>query len=414
MTAHFFLLRDSLSQERIGWIDELLKFYFLKLNPQSFRHTTHYREAAFTFYLTGDALYSLQNPETAGLWESLFSLPSIKIVCDQEELALRGITVERLKMKNPDLVITHNSLALNGRTSFWKDVMKDARQHDQPIPSTIGFFHLTSPYMYQSSEKLMQGLGAALETHASWDLYCYLDGIHVGHQGQIPLDAENVGEGLDDLEERAGKRGLHGQIMASARCAAARGYCTREGEKEGLVPACMIRPVRIRTLPEIAAQFRSNHIILGENSASVSMKKETIKPGLSFDEKWRVPPVNILVTRHPYGSEYATGALNFALACTKKEIQTRVIFIEDGVYALSGVHSCNNKKDCFNLQEAVDAASGSENLQFFSYTPSLQARNMSKNPKLTGVIPVGPSELGTLLFFPPTGIVANHQRVLFF
>jgi len=414
MTAHFFLLRDSLTLERLGWIDELLKFYFLNLNPQSFRHTTHYREEMFTFFLTGDALYSLQNPDTAGLWESLFSLPSIKIVCDQGELALRGITVERLKMKNPDVVITHNSLALNGRPSFWKDVMKYARQHDQPIPSTIGYFHMTSPYMSHSSESLLQSLGAALETHASWDLYCYLDGIHTGHQGQAPQGAENVGDGLEDLEERAGKRGLHGQIMASARCAAARGYCAREEGKEGLVPACTIRPVRIRTLHEIAAQFRGNHIILAENSASFAMKKETIRPGLSFDEKWRVPPINILVTRHPYGSEYAAGALDFAMACAKKEIQTRVVFMENGVYTLSGVHACNKRKGCVNLQETVDSASGSENLQFFAYTPSLQARNITKNPKLTGVIPIGAPELGTLLFFPPTGIVANHQRILFF
>ena len=414
MTAHFFLLRDTLTLERLGWIDELLKFYFLRLNPQSFRHTSHEREAAFIFFLTGDALYSLQMPEAVGLWESIFSLPSVKIVCDQEELAIRGITVEHLKMKNPDIVITHNSLALNGRPSFWKDVMKHARQHEQPIPSTIGYLHMSSPYMSRSSGSLLQCLGAALESHASWDLYCYLDGIHTGHQGQAPLEAENIGAGLEDLEVRAGKRGLNGQIMSSVRCAAARGYCTHEEGKEGLVPACTIRPVRLRTETEIAMHFRSNHIILAENCASVAMKKETIRPGLSFDEKWRVPPVNILVTRHPYGSEFTTGALSFAIACAAKEIQTRVIFIEDGVYALSGVHACNDRLHGVNLQETIDAASGSENLQFFAYTPSLQARNMSKNPKLTGVIPVGASELGNLIFIPPAGIVANHQRVLFF
>jgi len=414
MTAHFFLLRDSLTLERMGWIDELLKFYFLRLNPQSFRHTSHQREAAFIFFLTGDALYSLQRPETIELWESIFSLPSIKIVCDQEELALRGITVEHLRMKNPDLVITRNSLALNGKPSFWKDVMRYARQHEQPIPSTIGYLHMTSPYMYRSSGALLHCLGAAVESHTSWDLYCYLDGIHTGHQDQAPLDAENVGEGLEDLEERTGKRGLHGQIMSNLLCAATRGYCTHEEGKAGLIPACTIRPVRIRTTNEIAAHFRSNHIILAEDSASVAVTKETMRPGLSFDEKWRVPPVNILITRHPYGSEYTSGALSFAFACAAKDIQTRVIFIEDGVYALSGVHSCNNNEPCVNLQETIDAASGSENLQFFAYTPSLQARSMSKNPKLTGVIPVGTPELGNLIFIPPAGIVANHQRILFF
>ena len=414
MTAHFFLIRDILIPERLDWIDELLKFYFLKLNPQSFRHTSHDREAAFTFFLTGDALYSLQNPQMVELWESIFSLPSIKIVCDQEELALRGITVEHLKMKNPDLVITHNSLALNGRPSFWKDVMKYARQHEQPIPSTIGYLHMASPYMHRSSGILLHCLGAALESQTSWDLYCYLDGIHIGHQGQNPLDMENIGDGLEDLEDRAGKRGLHGQITASATCASARGYATREEGKEGLVPACTIQPVKIRDLHTIAAQFRSNHIILAENCARISLRKENIRPTLSFDEKWRVPPVTILVTHHPYGSEFASGAVAFAIACAEKEIQTRVVFIEDGVYALSGLHSCASRPQCLNLQEKIDAVSGSENLQFFVFAPSLQARNMSKNPKLTGVLPIGISDLGNLLFYPPTGIVANHQRILFF
>ena len=144
------------------------------------------------------------------------------------------------------------------------------------------------------------------------------------------------------------------------------------------------------------------------------MKKETIRPTLGFDEKWRVPPVTIFITRHPYGSEYTSGALAFAIACAAKEIQTRVIFIEDGVYVLSGVQTGNNTPEWFNLQAAIDAASGSENLQFFAFTPSLAARNIRKNPKLTGVIPIGIADLGNLLFYPPTGIVANHQRVLFF
>ncbi len=413
MTAHFFLLRDSLTPERLGWLEELLKFYFLNLNPQSFLHTSKERDAAFVFFLTGDALYSLQNPQMIEIWENFLSLPSIKIVCDQEELALRVITAERLKMKNPDLVITHNSLALNGKPSFWKDVMKYARQHEQPIPSTIGYLHMASPYMNRSSEILLHCLDAALESHTSWDLYCYLDGIHIGHQGQNPLDAENIGDELKNLEDKAGKRGLHGQITASARCAAKRGYCASDG-KGGLVPACTIRPVKIRELKDIASQFRSNHIILSENCAIISVKKETIRPTLGFDEKWRVPPVTILVTRHPYGSEYTSGALAFAIACAAKEIQTRVIFIEDGVYVLSGVQTGNNTPEWFNLQAAIDAASGSENLQFFAFTPSLAARNIRKNPKLTGVIPIGIADLGNLLFYPPTGIVANHQRVLFF
>ena len=89
MTSHFFLLRDALSPERLGWMEELLKFYFLKLNPQSFLHASKERDAVFIFFLTGDALYSLQDPSMIEIWEKFLSLPSIKLVCDQEELAFR-------------------------------------------------------------------------------------------------------------------------------------------------------------------------------------------------------------------------------------------------------------------------------------------------------------------------------------
>jgi tRNA 2-thiouridine synthesizing protein C len=407
MVSHFFLLRDALSPERLGWMEELLKFYFLKLNPQSFLHASKERDAAFIFFLTGDAVYSLQDPSMIELWENFLSLPSIKIVCDQEELALRGIATERLKMKNPELVITHNSLALNGRSSFWKDVTRYARQHDQPIPSTIGYLHMASPYMNRSSGILPDCLGAALESHASCDLYCYLDGVHICHDAQNPVDAENIGNELENLDTRAGKRGLHFQIYASARCAETRGYCIRD-QNEGLVPVCTIRPVKIRELNDIAMQFRSNHIIISENCASFFTKKENVKQSLGFDERGRVPPITILVTRHPLSAEYASGALDFAIACASRDIQTRVIFIENGVYALSRVTTSNK------LQEAIDAASGSKNLQFFVFTPSLSARNISKNPKLTGVIPISIADLGNLLFFMPTGVVASHQRIFFF
>lgn len=413
MTSHFFLLRDALSPERLGWMEELLKFYFLKLNPQSFLHASKERDAVFIFFLTGDALYSLQDPSMIEIWEKFLSLPSIKLVCDQEELAFRGITSERLKMKNPELVITHNSLALNGRSSFWKDVTRYARQHDQPIPSTIGYLLMASPYMNRSSGILLDCLSAALESHASCDLYCYLDGVHIGHHGQNPMDAENIGVALENLDTRAGKRGLHLQVYASARCAETRGYCVRD-EKEGLVPTCIIKQVKLRELKDIALQFRSNHIIISENCATFFAKKENTKQSLGFDEKGRVPPITILIARHPLGSEYASGALEFAIACALRDIQTRVIFIEDGVYALTGVQSPNKKTNGFNLQEAIDAASGSENLQFFVYTPSLTARNINKNRKLTGVIPITIADLGNLLFFMPTGVVASHQRVLFF
>jgi tRNA 2-thiouridine synthesizing protein C len=414
MPSHFFLLDEAISPERLGWIEECLKFFFVKLRPENLLHTTRNQEAVFTFFLTGDSLYSLQNPETLQIWEIILSMPSVKILCDSQELALRGISFERLRMKNPDQVIVHNSLALNGQPSFWKDVMKQARQHEQPVPSMVGYLHLTSPYMNRSSAALLDCLNAALEAHASIDLYCYLDGIHVGHVGQKPSEFENIGEGLNEISERAAKRGLQCQMLACARCASARGYSTWDDGQGVVVSTCAIKPFRIRNLNEILEQFRRNHIILSGNCASILLKKEGMQVTFSVLDKERSPPLTILITRHPYGTESAFGGVSLAIAAAFAGIPTRVIFIEDGVYALTGNHRLDKPTPFFNLQEVIDAVAGSENLQLFSFTPSLQKRGIVKNPKLTGVLNIGIPELGNLLFYSPNGVAASHQRVFFF
>lgn len=414
MNSHFFLLDDALSPERLGWIEECLKFYFIKLKPENLLHSTKDRDAVFTLFITGDSLHSFQNPETQALWEVILSLPSVRIVCDSQELALRGISVERLRMKNPDQVIIHNSIALNGQPSFWKDVMKYARQHEQPVPSLVGCLQLTSPYMNRSATALLDCLHAAIEAHASVDLYCYLDGVHVGHTGQKPSESENIGEGLTELSEKAAKRGLQCQMFACARCAASRGYSTWDDGQGVIVSTCAIKPLRIRNLNEIIDQFRRNHIILGSNCASIRLRKEGLQATFSVLDKERSPPLTILITRYPYGTETAFGGLSLAVAAAFQGILTRVVFIEDGVYALTGTHRLDNPTPFFNLQEVIDAVAGSENLQMYCFTPSLQKRGMAKNPKLTGVLDIGTTEFGNLLFYSPNGVAANHQRVLFF
>ena len=107
--------------------------------PENLLHHSRHEEGVFTFLLTGDALYSLIEPETMRIWEIILSLPSVRIICDRQELSLRGISVEGLKMKHPDQVIDHNRLGVGGQQSFWNDVAKIARQHEQPIPSTIRY-----------------------------------------------------------------------------------------------------------------------------------------------------------------------------------------------------------------------------------------------------------------------------------
>jgi len=181
-----------------------------------------------------------------------------------------------------------------------------------------------------------------------------------------------------------------------------------------VISTCTIKPVKIRNLQEIVDQFGRNHIILAKNSASIQFKKEGQPSSFPLQEKEKSPPVTIFITCRPYGTEEAFGALSFAVACAYAGITTRVIFIEDGVYALMGEHKLEKGAHFFNLQEVIDAVAGSENLQFFVFQPSLAQRGGTKNKKLNAVLDIGIPELGQLLFFSPNGVSASHQRVIFF
>ena len=414
MTSHFFLLSEMVTQERLTWLEEVLKFYFLKLYPETLLHHSNPKEVAFTFLVTGDALYSLNEEDTLPVWEIILSLPSVKIVCDRQELDLRGISIERLKMKNPEQVIDHNSMGLNGQTSFWKDVTKIARQNTEPLPSTIGYLHLESPYMHRSGLNALQCLGAAIEVRASIELYVYLDGVHLSHINQNPTECQNIGKGLEDLYDRAEKRGLQCQMFACGRCSAARGYSTWDDGKGVIISSCTIRPFKIRNLKAIIDQFERNHIILGGNVASIRQKKEGSPSQFGETEKSSVPPVTILITKTPYGTEHAFGALSFAVACAYQGIPTQVVFIEEGVYALTGNHRQGGETQYYNLQEVIDAVAESDNLQMYAYQPSLQRRRITKNKHMTAVLEIGKAELGQLLFHPSGSSQAGHHRVLFF
>jgi tRNA 2-thiouridine synthesizing protein C len=412
--THFFLFSDRLTQERLSWIEESLKFFFMKLNPASLLHHGKNEDTVFTFLVTGDALYSFTNPETLPAWEIILSLPSVRVICDREEMDLRGISVERLKMKVPDQIVDHNSMALNGKPSFWKDVVTLARQNKQPVPSTIGFLQLESSYMHRSSLYTLRCLSAAVEAHASVDLYAYLDGIHLGHIGQSPGEFENIGLGLEELSDRAAKRGLLCQMTACARCSTARGYSTWDDGQGVIISTCTIKPFRIRELSVMIDQFRRNHVILGSNAAVFQTPKESTSSVMKTGEATgQSPSITILVTQEPYGTETVFGAVSFAVASAHQGILTRVIFIEDGVYSLYGNHNTDVDTKIFNIQDVIDAIAGTSNLQMYAHVPSLQQRNITKNKRLTAVLDIGSQELGQLLF-NPSGGKSVHQRILFF
>jgi tRNA 2-thiouridine synthesizing protein C len=344
----------------------------------------------------------------------MLALPSVRIICDRQELALRGISIEGLKMKHPDQVIDHNRLGISGQQSFWNDVANLARQHEQPVPSTIGYLQFDSPYMHRSALAAVRCLTAALEAHASVELYAYLDGVHCGHTGQTPTEFDNIGVGLEEISEKASKRGLICQMIVCSRCASARGYSTWDDGQGQIISSCTVRPFRIRNLNEMIDRFGKNHIILSENAASIQMKRDGQPQGFPQTDTGRSPPLLIFVTAAPYGTERAFGAVSFAIASAAQGILTRLVFIEDGVYALTGSHMQEEGSPVFNLQEVIDAVAGSRNLELYAFLPSLHQRGLAKNVKMNTVFDIGLAELGQLLFYPPKGLQSGHQRVIFF
>jgi len=415
MPSHFFLLSGKLSIERLSSIEECIKFFFVTLYPETLMHRPTAGSPVFSFLVTGDALYSLEEPEAQQVWSVILSLTAVRIICDRHELELRGISIGQLKMKYPDQVIDQNGLAADNQPSFWKDVVGLVRQNRPSLPDSLGWLQAESPYMHLSARYGLQCLSAGLEARLSPDLYAYLDAIHMGHTGQSPTESENIGRGLEELHDRATKQGLTSQFIACNRCATARGYSTWDDGEGTVISTCTLKPFHIRDMNTMVDRFKSPHIILAVNAGSIQFPKKGAV--VSFDRAEKsstAPPVTILITRSPYSTEHAFGALSFAVACAHQGILTRVIFMEDGVYSVGGSHRIRPESVPFNIQDVINTVAGSENLHLFVLVPSLQKRGLSKNKNLNAVLDIGFPGLGKILFYPPGNVVAEHQRVLVF
>jgi tRNA 2-thiouridine synthesizing protein C len=162
-------------------------------------------------------------------------------------------------------------------------------------------------------------------------------------------------------------------------------------------------------------RFRQNHVILAPGAGDIQFPKRGSGPSFDRAEKSSTaPPVTILITKSPYSTETVFGAVSFAVACAHAGILTRVVFMEDGIYALTGTHRAPANFSPYNLQDVINAVAGSENLHFFAFTPSFQKRGISKDKSLNAVLELGYPGLGKILFYPPGNVQAEHQRVLVF
>ncbi len=414
MASNSFLFGETMTAERLSWLAESLKYFFVNLHPDALRHPSRDKNPFFVFFLTGDAVYSLHDEETLPLWDIILSLPSVHLVCDREELDLRGLSVSSLKMKYPNQVFDQNGRQNSYPRSFWREIIRVWRQLE-PGSGTFGYLQLSSPYMNRSSQYSLTCLHAAIEEQLSPELYGYLDGIHVSHINQKPAEFKNIGEGLLEIEKIAGKKNLPFLILACSRCAEARGYSTWDDGKGIVISTCTIEPCKIRNLNVIIDRFRRGHPIAAESAGIISITKAPeSKTELWGKKEPDAPSMVILITHSPYGTEHTFGGLSFAIASSHQGIATRVIFLENGIYALTGTHAAESDDIFFNMQDVIDTAAGNENLELYAHMPSLQKRSIQKNKRLNGVLDIGTKELAQLLFSPPKGVYANQQRILFF
>ncbi|HVP94993.1 MAG TPA: DsrE family protein [Methanoregulaceae archaeon] len=410
MTGNVFQTTDTISPERLNWISNILKYYCTKLYPESLHHVPKIPTPLFYLFITGDALYSLLDRRCFHQWEILLSLPPVLCICSQKELRLRGLSIEPLRMKYPDQIITVPVRSESSPDPYWDKFLEiTAKDSD-----AIGVLHIDSPYMYRNSQYTIDLLNTAVSREVSPELYAYLDGIHVTHRDQRPTDFESVSNSLEMLFAKARNIGLEPLMFACSRCATSRGYSTFRNPKGKIISACTIAPVKIRNLDQFISRFRKEHPIVSSSSFAVQITKERRYPRIKPQKPVDPPPLVVLVTQSPYGTETTFGAISFAIACAHHGIPTSVIFIEDGIYTVAGNHVWGDREKGFNMQEIVEATADMNNLEYYSYIPSFQQRGLVSTYAMKHVQPLDAQELALVLFHSPATVESRFQRVIFF
>jgi tRNA 2-thiouridine synthesizing protein C len=410
MTANVLLFSTVLTQERLSWIDQALKHHCQKKRSEPSGTPGSGTQVSVTIFLTGDALYSLNEAESLSIWSSVLSLPQVRLICDRDALAIRGISPGPLKERFPEQVADLPGEGRKGSPSFWAAVLSAARDRFPRASLQIGWLQISSPYMFPSAGYGIHCLSAALDLDCGVNLYAYLDGCHACHTSQSPDDAENIGNALERLAERAAGKNLPCTVMISRYSAGARGYQSWDDGLGTIGSSFIVRPAHIKDMDVMIRHIRNLSFLLSENAGCMH---STLSWQPAHDSP-HAPPVIILITHNPYSTEHAYGGIALAVACAHQGIRTRVIFLENGIYALTGEHRAPHGSKTSTLPELITCLSGNDNLQFSALTPSFHMRGVLKNGTLDQVKEIGFDELGSVLFAPPDDTGTSCQRILFF
>jgi tRNA 2-thiouridine synthesizing protein C len=411
MKGNIFFTTDKLTPERLSWLAELLKFYCARLHPESLQHHPLTPTPPFSFFISGDAAYSIVDRQCAQFWEILFRLPPLRCVFDMTALRLRGISAEPVRMKNPDQVLTRESVTDGQPGAFWYSVLEGLCQD---TPDSIGVLAHASPYTHRSSGILPRLLFAAVEKNISPEFYGYLDGVHCAHRDQRTTEEEPVGEVLNEIYSAAARKGLAPQFLACDRSATQRGYSTFSNGKGRIISSCTIPPFKIRPLDEIAARFRKKNQIISCSSFSIQVPHAARIPHVDIQRQNHSPPLVVLASCSPYGTEVTPGAIALALSCAHQGIFTRVVFIEDGVYTVTGRHGTIEGGPLLNLQETIEMTSDAGVVEYYALIPSMKLRGGVAGSTTNGVFPINAAELARLLLSPPPDSDSDMQRVFLF
>ncbi|MFY9749756.1 MAG: DsrE family protein [Methanoregula sp.] len=410
MTAIVLLFSTVLTQERLSWLDQALRYHYQQTSGEPSGTPGVGTPACATIFLTGDALYSLNEAESLNIWSSVLSLQQVRLICDRDALEHRGITLVPLKERFPDQVTDLPDEGKKGAPSFWAAVLSAARDQFPPTPLGIGWLQISSPYMFPAAGYGLLCLSAALDLHCGVSLYAYLDGCHACHTGQNPGDAENIGDALERLAKRAAEKNLPCTVMVSRYSAGARGYQSWDDGMGTIGSSCIVRPAHIKDMDVMIRHIGNLPVLLSENAGIVhgAHSRDPVH------DAPHPPAVIVLITHSPYSTGHAYGGIALAVACAHQGIRTQVIFLEDGIYTLTGEHRAPEGSCSGPLPELVTHLSKSKNLEFSALSPSFHTRGVTKNGTLAAVKEIGFPELGTILFSPPRDAGSGLRRILFF
>ncbi|MCQ8893610.1 MAG: hypothetical protein NQU46_03115 [Methanolinea sp.] len=351
-------------------------------------------------FLSGDALFSLLDARTRPGWVTLSRMPSVRITADGDVLLLQGL-FDPVASGIPGIRVTG---AGNGR-SFWGELVF-ALEMDWKGTKNAAFLLCNSPYMSRVPVYMLRFLASVVEAGLHPELYCYLDGVHVLHDGQRPSEFENIGKGVSALAGETVRSCRDPWFAACSRCATARGYYQMNPGTGFCEPASCIQDIAIRPLKEILARFPGFYPVASH------MGGWTVPAGC---EGGGVPGLSVFITHPPYCSEWTFGGLSLAIAAAMDGIPTNVIFIEDGVYALQEIHEVPGNERIFNVQEMIAVTTDIESLSYHVHSPSLEDRGIHRTGDFPLVGKVSDGDLPRILFPSKDGPAsATAMRMLFF